>query len=205
VIRGLIRADREFQMVLRLKNVEQGPSGRRPSGLELQTQHVAQSTAMCGPACLRIVCAYFGLNISESKAARLCRTSLATGTTGRNLVRAARELGFGAKIVDQARFAEIERWLRRGVPAIVDWMSTVNTEPRQSAMACGHYSVVCGLDREYILLQDPAVGRRRIARRKFLKVWFDFQSDYPREQRDLLIRRMIVVAPRDILRSSALS
>jgi len=151
---------------------------------------------------LRIVCAYFGLGVSESKAARLCRASVTTGTTGRNLARAARELGFAATIVDGASFRDLERWLHRGVPVIVDWMSTVNSEPRQSAMACGHYSVVCGLGREHILLQDPAVGRRRIARRTFLKVWFDFVSDYPRRRSDLLIRRMIVVAPRDVFGSS---
>jgi hypothetical protein len=39
------------------------------------------------------------------------------------------------------------------------------------------------------------VGQRRIGRKDFLKVWFDFYSDYPREPGDLLIRRMIIVRP----------
>jgi hypothetical protein len=92
----------------------------------------------------------------------------------------------------------MESWLRRGVPVIVDWMSTARPVAKGTPMACGHYSVVCGLDREHVVLLDPAVGsRRRISRRAFLKVWFDLRRVLPRDKDDLIIRRMIVVAPHE--------
>jgi ABC-type bacteriocin/lantibiotic exporter with double-glycine peptidase domain len=183
-------------MARQSNKTKKGRIGRRPAVLTLDTPHFSQTRAMCGPACLKIVCAYFGQTISEAKAAKACRASKVTGTTGRNLMQGARDLGFTGEIVECATFRHVERWLRAGVPVIVDWMSTVGSHPTQSSMACGHYSVVCGLDQQHITLQDPAVGRRRIARAAFFKVWFDFQSDYPRQRRDLLIRRMIVVRPR---------
>jgi predicted double-glycine peptidase len=64
-------------------------------------------------------------------------------------------------------------------------------------MACGHYSVVCGLDSEYIVLQDPAIGRRRrVSRSSFLRVWYDFKLLFPKSADDLIIRRAIVVVPK---------
>jgi predicted double-glycine peptidase len=63
---------------------------------------------------------------------------------------------------------------------------------------CGHYSVVCGLDKRHILLEDPGIGRRRrLSRRNFLNVWFDFKRVFPKAQDDLIIRRLIVVAPQE--------
>jgi predicted double-glycine peptidase len=68
-------------------------------------------------------------------------------------------------------------------------------------MAVGHYSVVSGLTSAAIVLQDPALGKRRIIPRPaFYRVWFDFTYVYPRTKDDLIIRRMIVVAPPETLR-----
>ena len=155
---------------------------------------------MCGPASLRIVCAYFGTALPETTIARACRSSSLTGTTGTNLVSGALRLGFAGQIVDDATFRHIEVWLRRKIPPIVDWMSAIASPPSRSPMACGHYSVVCGLDRKHIFLQDPAIGRRRrLTRRDFLNLWFDFQQVRPRRE-DLIVRRLIVVRPRTMRR-----
>jgi len=143
-----------------------------------------------------MVLAYFGVEISERLIARACNASPASGTTGTDLVKGAQRLGLKAQIIDRASFATIGKWLRRGVPVIVDWMSTVASRPTRTSMACGHYSVVYGLNQKDILLQDPAVGPRRISRNKFLTVWFDFQDVFPQHTRDLIIRRVIVAAPK---------
>jgi ABC-type bacteriocin/lantibiotic exporter with double-glycine peptidase domain len=167
--------------------------GRR---ITLDTRHYRQSHAMCGPASLRIVLAYFGKPLRENIVARACRSSDETGTTGANLVRGAQQLGFAARIIDNANLRTIQRWLERDVPVIVDWMSAIARRPGGAMMPCGHYAVACGLDREQIFLQDPAIGRRRrIARRDFLDLWFDFVGVRPR-RRDLVMRRLIVVRPR---------
>jgi ABC-type bacteriocin/lantibiotic exporter with double-glycine peptidase domain len=125
----------------------------------LKTARFNQSKARCGPASLKIVAQYFGIDISENKLARICRTSNISGTTGANLVSAARRLGFATRIVDGANFSIIATWLRRGVPVIVDWMSTGHGQ--NSPVAIGHYSVVCGLTKDDIILEDPAIGRKR--------------------------------------------
>src|SRR3954454_11474799 len=65
----------------------------------------------------------------------------------------------------------------------------------RAPMACGHYSVVCGLDSEYIVLQDPAIGRRRrVSRSSFLSIWYGFKLLFPKTADDLIIRRAIIVA-----------
>jgi ABC-type bacteriocin/lantibiotic exporter with double-glycine peptidase domain len=150
---------------------------------------------MCGPACLKIVFAYFGRHVSEKEIAKACRTSPKSGTTGTNLVKGARRFGFDAELVDHSNFRTIAKWLRRGVPVIVDWTSTVSSGPR-APMAGGHYSVVCGLGKRHIVLQDPAVGRRRrLSRTSFQSVWFDFKYVFPKSADDLIIRRLLLVTP----------
>jgi len=68
-------------------------------------------------------------------------------------------------------------------------------------IAGGHYSVVCGLNRDSIVLEDPAIGRRRaIPRRRFLNVWFDFTHVYPKVRDDLIIRRLIIIAKATTMR-----
>ena len=151
---------------------------------------------MCGPACLKIVFAYFGRHLSEQKIAKACRSSVRSGTTGPNMVRGAKQFGFDAKVFDRSNFRTIAKWLRRGVPVIVDWMSTVRNPGDGQPMACGHYSVVCGLEKSHIVLQDPGIGgRRRISRDAFLNVWFDFKDMFPKDASDLIIKRLIIVAP----------
>jgi hypothetical protein len=97
--------------------------------------------------------------------------------------------------VDGANLRTVERWLTQDIPVIVDWMGVIERRPAGSMMPCGHYSVVCGLDRKHIVLQDLAMGRRRrISRRDFLNLWYDFVGVRPR-RRNLILRRLIIVRP----------
>jgi ABC-type bacteriocin/lantibiotic exporter with double-glycine peptidase domain len=182
---------------------KQSPPPSKPrAAIALDIGGFKQSKARCGPACLKIVLGYFGKRVSEKAIARLCRTSVRTGTTGSNLVRGAKRLGLVATVVDRASFSTIEKWLARGVPVIVDWMSVLHWQGGRSPMACGHYSVVYAIDKTHVHLQDPAIGReRRIARKDFLNVWFDFKHLFPRKHEDLIIRRLIIAAPPDYFSS----
>lgn len=168
-------------------------------GMRLATSGFRQSKAMCGPACLKIVADYFGVTVSERRLARLCRTSTVSGTTGANLLRGARALGFAATLADHADFREIERWLKAGIPVIVDWMSTGHGQMGVLPFAVGHYSVVCSLTAKNIILEDPAIGcRRTLPRHVFRNVWFDFTYLHPSSKDDLIIRRLIAVAPNEL-------
>ena len=171
-----------------------------PRAISLPVRPFKQGRALCGPACLKMILAYFGHRMSEKSIAKLCRTSTTTGTTGPNLVRAARRLGLGAAIVDGATFSTIERWLARGIPVIVDWMSVLRVRGSREHWACGHYSVVYGINKAHLWLQDPAIGRaRRMSRHHFVNVWFDFKRVRPRQPDDLIIRRLIIAAPSEYL------
>jgi ABC-type bacteriocin/lantibiotic exporter with double-glycine peptidase domain len=164
----------------------------------LKTSSVKQGRALCGPACLRIVAAYFALDISERKLAKACRSSPISGTTGANMLLGARSLGLASAIIDGANFRMIEAWLRRGIPVIVDWMSIGQSRATKQPVLEGHYSVVCGVTKSHIVLEDPGIRRRRhIPRSDFLRAWFDFTHLYPHTKDDLIIRRMIVVGPRN--------
>ena len=172
------------------------PLSQQRAAVALDVRGFRQSKALCGPACLKIVLAYFGKHVSEKVIARLCHTCARTGTTGSNLVKGARRLGLAAMIIDQAKFATIEKWLARGVPVIADWMSVLPRPKDQASMACGHYSVIYAINKTHVHLQDPALGKkRRIGRQDFLNVWFDFKHVYPRNKNDLIVRRLIVAAP----------
>ena len=150
----------------------------------------------CGPASLKIVAKYYGIEKSESELADLCETDKLSGTTAAALCEGARELGFEAEVIDRASFKEIEVWLRRGVPVIVNWFSPGRPSRLNSSMPDGHYSVVSGLTPHSILLQDPEIGtQRRIKRSDFQRVWFDFRGETIDRPEDLLLRQMIVIRP----------
>jgi ABC-type bacteriocin/lantibiotic exporter with double-glycine peptidase domain len=173
-----------------------GGRNPNPRAMRLRVQPFKQSRAMCGPACLKMILAYFGGRATEKSIADLCRTSPVSGTTGLNLVRAAQRLGLDSRIIDRASFSTIECWLGHGVPVIVDWMSVLRVGDSRTQWACGHYSVVYGINKTHLWLQDPAIGRgRKMLRRNFLNVWFDFKRVLPRRPDDLIIRRLIIAAP----------
>ncbi len=60
----------------------------------------------------------------------------------------------------------------------------------------GHYSVVVGINKTHIFLQDPEIGKIRSMKIKdFMRVWFDFTGDYLKSQHDLRVRPLLVLFP----------
>ena len=148
---------------------------------------------MCGPASLKIVLGYYGFNKSEKELARLSGTTQHLGTDQKGLAKAARQLGFKVIVKNNSSFDDIEKWLRGGVPLIVDWFTRGRTDYSDSRVADGHYSVVCGIDSKYIYLQDPEIGGiRKIEKNDFKRVWFDFKGEFIRPS-ELIIRQIIVI------------
>jgi hypothetical protein len=150
-----------------------------------------QRTAACGPTSLKAVCWYHGVRLSARRLAALCRLG-GDGVDHEPLARAA--VATGARVLTHASgtLAELGWFAAAGYPAIVGWWSLAPgdshldpswTAAERRARDCGHYSVVCGVSREHIWLMDPqrelrggrwrTVGRRRMATRDFLRVWYD--------------------------------
>jgi predicted deacylase len=132
-----------------------------------------------------MVLGFMGVNISEKKLAALSGCTKCGGIGAEGLARAARELGFRAEIKDFSDLKDIDEWVnRRKTPVIVDWF----------AFEGGHYSVVSGIDKENIYLEDPSLGHRRAMKRTtFQRLWFDFPNEYLKSKNEVIIRRMIVI------------
>lgn len=151
-----------------------------------------ETAGMCGPASLKMVLGYYGIEISEARLAKLCKTTR-LGTSAEGIKRAAVRLGCKVEIKDHSSFSDIRRWLDKRVPVIVDWFTRGRADYDDADIADGHYSVVVGLDKEFIHLQDPELGHaRRIKREDFMVVWFDFKGKHITPD-TLVIRQIIAV------------
>ena len=148
---------------------------------------------MCGPASMKIVLDYYGTKKSEQELARLTGLVQGLGVDDKSIVRAVELLGFKAQIKNESTFNDIEEWLKKGVPVIVNWFTRGRCDYDDSKVADGHYSVVFGLDDEHIYLQDPETGgERKIKREDFMKVWFDFTGQYIKPD-EIIIRQTIAI------------
>ena len=148
---------------------------------------------MCGPASLKIVLDYYGLMKSEQELAESTGAIGARGTDDKSIAYVAESLGFKVVIKNESDFSDVEEWLKREVPVIVDWFTRGRADYSDSEVTDGHYSVVTGLDDNYIYLQDPEIGGiRKIAREDFMKVWFDFTGEYIKPD-ELIIRQLIAI------------
>ena len=128
---------------------------------------------------------YLGVKITEKKLALIAGCTPSCGIGAEGLVGAAQKLGFRAQVKDFSDLEDIRKWVnRKKIPVIVDWF----------AFEGGHYSVVSGIDTENIYLEDPSLGHRRALKLStFMRLWFDFPSNYLRSKDELIIRRMIIV------------
>ena len=154
----------------------------------------------CGPASLKIVLGYYGVKKSEKEIAKRCGHDPKLGTTNESIKKTAESYGFAAEIKNKASFTDIQKWLKRGVPVLVDWFTPGRPGTNTSEMPDGHSSVVMGLDKKNIYLQDPEIGAMRtIHRDDFLRVWFDFKKERVTSWKDMIIRQAIAIYPKTAL------
>jgi len=148
---------------------------------------------MCGPASLKIILTYFGIEKTESELAAMCHVDEQLGVNENDLRRVAESFGFHVTIKNESTFEDITMWLVKDVPVIVNWFTRGRIDYDDSAVADGHYSVVMGLDEEFIYLQDPEIGTmRKITREDFITVWFDFSGKTIKTD-EMIIRQMIIM------------
>ena len=149
--------------------------------------------SMCGPASLKMVFDYYGIEKSEREIARLAGTAEDLGTDEQGIKKAAESLGFKVEIKNESSFEDIQNYLNKKIPVVVNWFTRGRIDYDDSQVPDGHYSVVVGLDDEFIYLQDPEIGKlRKIERNDFMKVWFDFIGEHI-NQSELIIRQLIAI------------
>jgi len=148
---------------------------------------------MCGPASLKIVLDYYGINKTEKELAKIAGWKKGLGINDKGIKKAVERLDLKVVIKNNSSFKDIEKWLKKDVPVIVDWFTRGRTDYGDSSTADGHYSVVMGLDDKFIYLQDPELGAmRKINRGDFMRVWFDFEGEYLKPN-ELIIRQIIAI------------
>jgi predicted double-glycine peptidase len=153
----------------------------------LNVKPFRQSSGHCGAACLKIVLGYYGIQKSERELIKLVGSTTASGVSTENMALAIKKYKIHTIIKDNSNLKQIASLLAKQIPIMVDWFSDND----------GHYSVVVGLDRENIYMQDPELGHLRTMKRKaFMTVWFDFEGPYLVDKDDIIIRRMIIIQPK---------
>lgn len=148
---------------------------------------------MCGAASLLIVLDYYGIKKTEDELAEMLSIDERLGTDAEAIRRVAEDCSLQVEIRDDSSLREIEVYLERRIPVIVDWFSRGRSDYPDSEPADGHYSVVEGMDDDYIYLQDPEIGRiRRMRRENFEQVWFDFTGELISRE-GLIVRQLIAI------------
>ena len=151
------------------------------------------NSSCCGPASLKILLSYYGVEKTERKLGKMAGWNKDSGVDDKGIKSAAEQLGFKVTIKNNGSFKNIESWLRKGVPVIINWFTRGRTDYTDEAVADGHYSVVAGLDDKFIYLQDPEIGKmRKLEREDFMTVWFDFSGRYIKPD-ELIIRQIIAI------------
>lgn len=151
----------------------------------LKIKSFRQKKGFCGPASLKIVLDYFGVRKSEKELAELSGCAKSKGVGAENLLKTAKKLGFKGFIKDFSEISDIKKYvLKKKIPVIVDWFSQDE----------GHYSVVVGINKKNIYLQDPELGKiRKLEIEKFKRIWFDFPGNFLKSKTEIIIRRMLVI------------
>lgn len=150
----------------------------------LKIKPYLQSPGYCGPASLKMVLEYFGIEKSERTLGKMTGCTKKAGTSALRIIEIAKQLGLKAFIKDFAEIEDIRKFIGKKIPVIVAWFSVDD----------GHYSVVVGIDNKTIYLQDPEIGKiRPIELKIFKRIWLDFHGDFLKAKEDIVIRRMIVI------------
>jgi len=143
-----------------------------------------QKPGFCGPASLKMVLDFHGIDISEDELGNITMCVPEHGVNGAAIIKAAKKLGFHAFKKDLAELEDLQFYYEKGLPVIVEWFSADEA----------HFSVVVKIDKHHIYLQDPELADvRKIELIAFERIWFGFDTDIMRTKRDLVLRRLIVI------------
>ena len=126
--------------------------------------HYTQLDAMdCGPTCLRIIASYYGRHFSLQYLRERSHIDR-EGVSVLGIIEAAESIGFEAlpvKLPFDGADPEQAYLMEAPLPCIVHWKQN-------------HFIVVYKINKHYVWIADPAVGKRKLTHAAFKKHW---QSD----------------------------
>ena len=133
-----------------------------------------QTSYSCGPACLRIVAEYFGIEVPEATLRKWADTNPEIGTTAEDLVATAEELGLSADLQTGLSLKEVAGHVAQNHPVIAG-IQAWGTPEEEARGEAGHYVVVTGVEDDVVTLQDPAreaeAGKMEMSGSEFEQRW----------------------------------
>jgi len=140
----------------------------------------------CGPASLKMVMEHYGQKHSEKALAKAGGTTRSYGTGHNGMKKAANKFGFDLTVKKNADISDIKRYVKQKKPVIVDWFPEGG----------GHYSVVKGVDKNNLYMDDPAYSDyRKVKIKDFKESWFDYNGRRPKNGR-FYTQNMLIVEPK---------
>ena len=110
-----------------------------------------EKSTTCGPACVRMISAYNGIEVAEPELEKVCKTSW-LGNTCEELAFGSQEIGFQTEVIENLTLESLEDLLEHGRPII----ALVDPALIYSGLqGFGHFVVVTGLDDGIIHYHDP--------------------------------------------------
>jgi 8-oxo-dGTP pyrophosphatase MutT (NUDIX family)/predicted double-glycine peptidase len=145
----------------------------------LKVPVVSQDTNYtCGPAALRAVLKFYGIEVSEERLVEQLQATAEAGTTPRDLERVAREeYGLDVEARENMGLERLRDAINDGRPVIIAiqaWYSQ-DYQDLKNDDENGHYVVAVGHDRKGIIIEDPsrAHGYGHLSNEHLLERWHD--------------------------------
>jgi len=110
----------------------------------------------CGPACLRMVLAYWGYETDEVSLSMLCGTTV-FGTSAKQIINAARRLGFQCEYGFNTQHASLTHALQNEVPPIIS-VDSDTLYQRWQPTYTKHDIVLVEIRQSKIVYHDSEVG-----------------------------------------------
>ncbi len=157
-------------------------------------------SSLCGPAVIKAILYYYGIDALESEIARRCNHTYDLGCTDLQMKEAIESYGLAVKIYNNSSIEDLEYWMQHHIPVIVDWFSAGSISSLEDTPN-GHASVVVEIDKEKVYILDPEIGQvRGIRHDDFMRVWFDWRIDPHLKTWDsMVLRQAMVVFPKRLL------
>lgn len=147
----------------------------------LNVPHRRQSTAWsCGPACVRSILAYYGKRVPERKLIDALRCTPERGTDPASIALYLRKRGLRVQARPRSTMASLGKSAAAGWPTLVVYQDygCCAAADLSTSLDHGHYSLVVGVDRDFVYLCDPSSKKktRKIERATFLSRWRDIDA-----------------------------
>lgn len=152
--------------------------------MQLKVPFCKQDTKYsCGAASTQMILKFFDIFFSEEELIKKLKTDEEFGVNPKEITEFFNKQGLFCYVNDQSSIEEVESFLGKGLPVMVNYLEPSNDE--------GHYAVVVGIANGDIILNDPWNGEKfKLTRRDFEKRWIDERGRHP--------RWMLVVSDEDL-------